>query len=205
MKYKCVSCGKCCIAPNIILLTDSDLKRLKKGWWNETEFTEMYVSFAVKEGTPDSSGITPRGFERYPLVELDKGIKGWLMLGQKTAEDSSGIRTCFFLEGAIAKEMTFCRTYDIRPMMCRLYPVSWILDKYDNQTYSIIPEDRFESCKGFSEESEELNEESYGEILTTLYSELVQYENVVKCWNERKKKGNLLDFIKYLLGEEDVK
>lgn len=206
MKFKCTNCGVCCKGNNVILLTDSDIKRFKEGWWDDSEFCKLYVGLAVVEGIPEATGVIPAGFEEYPIVELENGIKGFVMIIRKDAEDGSGEKTCYFLDGAISQKLTFCRAHPIRPMMCRLYPATWTFNIGEKKAEDVlveVPDGRIEECAGLKEETEVWDYFDAEKIAYQLVKELEQYHVLVRGWNKREKKGNLYQFIQFLLGEED--
>ena len=100
VRFNCTHCGHCC-TDVICLPTPWDVKRVARMTGESpNKFLEFVTADEIGEvEDSDPTWLECQG-ERY-LMALRRGKKG-----------------CFFLD----KKSLYCRIYDARPILCRLYP-----------------------------------------------------------------------------------
>lgn len=172
--FRCHSCGHCC-TDVVCLPTPWDVIRIAK---NTGESPCVFLEFL---GPDDISGV-------------NKKDPTWLMCGKQRylMALKRGRRGCHFLN----KKTRFCRIYEHRPLLCRLYPFK-------------LQETQSGAFKGFTLHKDVGCPRQRGGVVETkplykLYRQdcghQVDYEDLVRVFNNREYPGKKSsDFIQMFI------
>ncbi|MFX1455908.1 MAG: YkgJ family cysteine cluster protein [Promethearchaeota archaeon] len=199
IRFSCTRCGNCCTDKDTLVnITYFDIVRIKRGLKLDLNETLDVVGFYVFEKKP-----THDVFEKMVIIpiETERGLAFLALLKRNSGE-------CCFYDRNKAK----CLIYNIRPMFCRTFPFSFIVnnhrtDKIDQNIKIIYTQKAKDYCPGINSDSPKIDFEYWFEIgrqtLQELEKNLVFTENWNKKVRNRQLTPNAKNYIRMVLNTEE--
>ncbi len=179
LKFDCGQCSSCC--RNIIVdVTGPDIERL-------AEYTGMPADKLVRLYSNEEIDDRKEDKEASDWIKLSYG-KRTIGLNKKRNGD------CIFL----LNDKT-CEAYDARPMTCRVFPVTRVIDDKDEVVdleVSDVITDNTIKCKRIKGNGRSY--ESFMALARLASDEEETYSKKVKEWNRSIDKGVKNDFLNFL-------
>ena len=191
LRFDCTRCGNCCTDKDTIVnITYLDILRLKTGLNLDLKEMLEIIGFyvfnkKVTEGTLDKMVVSP--------IESEKGLAFTGLLKNKLGE-------CYFYD----KKKSKCLIYNIRPMLCRTFPLSFSMssdigNKATGDIKLLYTEKAKKYCPGIGSDSPIIRFEYWIKIGRETLKELEKNHHFNENWNKSVKNGNILPNVKHYI------
>ncbi len=170
LNFRCTCCGNCCREP-IVLITDEDIRRIKKHTSQPVaEIADFYPPSEIEWGL-DNPG----------WIKLDSGLH---IMGLVRKEDG-----CQYLG-----EDDLCGIYEHRPVTCRRYPFDVEFGE-DNELTLLGINDSVECPYELDGQN---SKREIKALVEWEDAEEQPYFKLVDAWNKKKKPGGPSKFLEHL-------
>ena len=191
LRFVCTRCGNCCTDKDTIVnITYLDILRLKTGLNLDLKEMLEIIGFyvfnkKVTEGTLEKMVVSP--------IESEKGLAFTGLLKNKLGE-------CYFYD----KKKSKCLIYNIRPMLCRTFPLSFSMssdigNKATGDIKLLYTEKAKKYCPGIGPDSPIIRFEYWIKIGRETLKELEKNHHFNENWNKSVKNGNALPNVKHYI------
>tara|TARA_A100001037_G_scaffold25215_2_gene20586 strand:- start:506 stop:1114 length:609 start_codon:yes stop_codon:yes gene_type:complete len=170
LNFRCTCCGNCCREP-IVLITDEDIRRIRKHTGQEpSEIAAFYPPSEIEWGLDNPGWI--------------KINEDWRIMGLVRKEDG-----CQFLG-----EDDLCGIYDHRPVACRRYPFDVEFD--EKEELSLLGINDSVECP--YELDGRYDKREIKALVEWEDAEEQPYFKRVEAWNKKKQGGGPRKFFEHI-------
>ncbi len=160
--FSCICCGKCCKFSEIIL-SNREIRAIATHLnFTIQEFKERYL---IKKEINKIRSIFSNRFE----------IQGEVYILKKNDQ-----MLCPFYQEIVQKAS--CKIYHFRPIVCRLYPFTWMTSKYDPKQMSVAvdySQNSWEECPGINNANGKLWDDLRDEVTGAVLLSIIQSNELI--------------------------
>jgi Fe-S-cluster containining protein len=174
LRFKCISCGKCCSDPQTFVnLTFKDILNLKKGLKISANELLQYIGFYTYKVEEERDLMEKMVYS--PVITE----KGKAYVGILRQEGSK----CIFLN-----DENRCTIYHFRPKICRSFPFSYKLIDGNKGSVAkldvIYTKKGLEYCPGITSKSPIIKRKKILNLITANLAEISADHNLIQSWNK---------------------